>query len=324
VTCPQCSRVFQKRSGYNGHIQFSACGKAIREAGEQQLQHLTSRFPIPPPDPHWYLAPDFERCLERWNTAASRGAAVNVVLVGPPSTGKTSSGREFAARTGHRFLDVAASLWAEAGESLGRFELKGGVTRFRQALWLEFLEQVPGGVLLLDELNRVQDLRALNVLLPLLDHRGAAFIEPLDREVHRATGTVVIATMNRDPADPGLSTLSAALMNRADFVRCETLPPGVEARILVSRTSISATKAERIVRFATSLRQAPLDRRVPVSLRQLLRVAEVAAGDSSLSLVDAVQPTIAHAFDQDDDGVLAQHILQAAQMANWPSRGRGQ
>jgi nitric oxide reductase NorQ protein len=321
VTCPTCGTVFQDRRGFVAYQQHSNCWKPVREAPLQQVLQRTPAA-IPERDPNWYVSPELARCFSRWDAAAKRGVALAVALVGPPGWGKTTATKEFAARTGRPYLEVSASLWQEAGGALGRWLLQGGDTRFVPASWLTFLEQVPNGVLLLDEINRVQDLRALNVLLPLLDHRAAAFVEELGRTVRRAAGTVVLATMNRNPDDHALSLLPEALRTRADFVCLAPLPADVEALILVSRAAVSSDKAERIVKLANSLRQAPPDHRVPISLRQTLRLADEVAADRSLSLLEAARTTIAHAFDQDDEGTLAGQILQAAQMCDWHRPGK--
>jgi hypothetical protein len=274
------------------------------------------RYAVPPFDRHRHVPPEEFAAFMLVDRLARDGEAPSVLLVGPPGCGKTSAAEYFAALTGRPFCDVPASVWLDAGDALGRTDLRDGRTDFRLAPWLTFIETVPGGVILIDEVNRADSLKALNVLLPLLDHRRAIAVDQLGRSVRRGAGTVLFATINRDPLDLGTEPLPEALRSRFYVLRAGFPPEAAEVETLVKKTAIPADKARRIVRLAAALRG---DRAQPlaVSIRQTLAVARLVALDGELSLVGAVRLTFMHAFDGDESETLAQKIHQTALAHDW-------
>ena len=125
---------------------------------------------VPEADDTFWVDDKVVRLLHTVGRISAKGEVVNVLLVGPKGTGKTSLPKEFAAANRRPFFTVHCQLIAERDDWWGSKELsleRG--TYFEKDAFLDAVE-TPGCVILLDEANRTHP-ENLNALFGFLDHR---------------------------------------------------------------------------------------------------------------------------------------------------------
>ena len=67
---------------------------------------------------------------------------------------------------------------------------------------------------ILDEVNRAENEKVLNVLMPLVDHRRCVWVEELGREVRVAEGVIFYGTLNEGAYFAGTNNVDNALRDR--------------------------------------------------------------------------------------------------------------
>ena len=138
--------------------------------------------------------------------------------------------------------------------------------------------QQPNVIMLLDELSRATA-SANNLLLPQLDHRRMLPIEIADsqhqREVKVHENLSFFATANIGGEYTGTMEMDEALLNRFNVVEMQYMSESIEQLVLIKRTGIDKSDAEKISKFATELRTAAANEELSkgVSHRQTLSVA---------------------------------------------------
>lgn len=291
-------------------LPLQSAGPAHRSPAPPQFHALHHALAVPAPDPAFWLDAPVKRVLEALAERTARGAVVNVLLVGPSGTGKSSLPREFAAWKQRPFFAVHCQLATEPGDWWGTREVSPAQgTYFVEAALVHAVE-TPGCVVLLDEANRTAP-ENLNALFGLLDHRRAAWIPALQREVNVAPGVVFMVTLNEGADYVGTYAVDRALRDRvANTLRLNYLPKDVETEVLVTRTGVDRNMARRIVEFVGVVRANP-KLRLPVSTRQLLECAAMV--NEGLSLEDAALFTMVNAAREEVD---RKALLQALQLTS--------
>jgi len=263
---------------------------------------------VPEADDTFWVDDKVVRLLHTVGRISGKGEVVNVLLVGPKGTGKTSLPKEFAAANRRPFFTVHCQLIAERDDWWGSKELsleKG--TYFEKAAFLDAIE-TPGCVILLDEANRTHP-ENLNALFGFLDHRRKAWVPALKREVAVAGGAVFFVTLNEGYEYVGTNPVDEALRDRMTYaVRMTYVPKKVEKAILIRRTRVDEDTAEKLAEFSRTVRRNP-KLGVPVSTRQLLGAASLVV--EGMALQDAVLFSIVNSMGQDVD---RKALLQALQV----------
>lgn len=189
-----------------------------------------------------------------WTPALLRriiiGAETGLWLGGPKGTGKSEALRQFAARTGRRYVRINFRKYTSAEEYIGGTGLAGGATAFQPGPFLQAFAH-PGCVILLDEISNA-DPGELAPLNGLLEPRAAVSIG--GSVWRRAPGVYIAAADNtlgsgdQSGRYAGTRGMNSALMDRFGLVaRMEYLPRDLEIDALRRHTGCSHALAEHVM-----------------------------------------------------------------------------
>lgn len=258
------------------------------------ITHDTDALVTPALDTTFRMSSTLRGYLERIAKSAQCGAIEQMRLVGPAGCGKTEAALQLAAMAGFDAFVIDCSIVREPRDWFGSKTVRGGSIAWQDS---QFVRAITRGrcVVVLDEANRAS-LTVGNALLPLLDRRRATLVDERGSVVRVAPSTVFVATMNEGSQFTGTGPMDAALRDRFPrVVEFTYLPAADEAALLVDRTGIDASVAQRLVEIATKTRttQAGVSTfSTTLSTRQLL----AAASDYHLVGPSSLAFTIANLF----------------------------
>lgn len=189
-----------------------------------------------------------------WTPALLRriiiGAETGLWLGGPKGTGKSEALRQFAARTGRKFVRINFRKYTSSEEYIGGTGLAGGATAFQPGPFLQAFTH-PGCVVLLDEISNA-DPGELAPLNGLLEPRAAVSIG--GSVWRRAPGVYIAAADNtlgsgdQSGRYAGTRGMNSALMDRFGLVaRMDYLPRILEVDALRRHTGCSQALAEHVM-----------------------------------------------------------------------------
>lgn len=189
---------------------------------------------------------------------AALASGVNIVLEGPPGTGKTTLLRAVARRTGRAFILVEGNAELTPARLVGHFDPAQVIARgYRAEIFMDgpLVEAMRTGALLyLEEINRVPE-ETLNVLIAAMSER--ALVVPRLGLVKAEDGFSVIAAMN--PFDAvGTGRISSALHDRMCRISMGYQPAPAEADIVAGQAPpVPRPWREAIVRIVRATRDHP-------------------------------------------------------------------
>ena len=205
--------------------------------------------------------------------------------MGPRGSGKTRIAQALAEKLRRPvevfhfggILDAEAMLY-------GSMTLTREGTRFVRSRFVEAI-QLPGVVLVLDELNRAP-VAVHNALLGLLDQLARLVIdleEPERRIVPLAPGAVVVATANIGSEFVGTEMVDGALLDRFAVLRLGY--PQEEEALLVELAGVTPRQAGELARAARTIREAHAKGSLPFTLstRRLLEAGRLVARGCSVA-----------------------------------------
>jgi nitric oxide reductase NorQ protein len=233
---------------------------------------------IPEQDPCFYISRDSADtvdCIHR----LSRRKPINVLISGKQGCGKSSFVRQYAALYRQPLATFQIGILSEPGQLFGEYALEGGQTRYKQFLFPQAI-QTPNCVIHLEEINRPEHPKALNMLLSLLSDDRKVWLEELGN-VKVADGVVFFATLNEGDEFVGTEQLDLALRDRFYYLLMDYLPNEVEKEVLIRKTGIAVEQADEVIGALNYLRghgEMGLD----VSTRTALMIAEMMAVGASL------------------------------------------
>lgn len=233
---------------------------------------------VPAPEEDYFLPRDVIDHMERINEL-SRKHPVNVLVAGKQGCGKSTLVRQFAARNQRPLATFQVGILSEPGQLFGDMRLKEGETYYQQFLFPQAI-QTPGCVIHLEEINRPEHPKALNMLFSVLAEDRQVWTDELGL-IRVAPGVVFFATLNEGEEFIGVEMLDAALRDRFYVTLMDYLPADVELEVLRRKTGVDEANAQTIVGVANQLRgnaQEP----VMVSTRHTLMIAELVAIGSSI------------------------------------------
>ncbi len=194
-----------------------------------------------------------------------------VLLIGETGTGKTSVIRHLAAETKNAFVRVNHNGGTTIEDIAGRWIIDAsGKTVWMDGILIEAMKK--GYWFLADELNAAS--AEINFIYhSLLDDDGRVLLAEKGNEVVIPHPNFRFFGAMNPPAEyAGTKELNKALMSRFMVVNVDFPAPKIEQKILVDRTGIDATVAERMVRFAAEIRvnHAKEQTRFVLSTRDLI------------------------------------------------------
>lgn len=228
---------------------------------------------IPKPEQHFFLKKSVLKNLERIKKLANRHP-VNVLVAGRQGCGKSTLVRQFAARNKRPLATFQIGILSEPGQLFGEHKLKDGQTYYQEFLFPKAI-QTPGCVIHLEEINRPEHPKALNMLFSVLSEDRKVYLDELGL-VKVADGVVFFATLNEGEEFIGTEMLDAALRDRFYVTTLDYLPPDVETKVLHLKTGVNEADALTIVNVANQLRSNTREP-VIVSTRHTLMIAEMIA-----------------------------------------------
>lgn len=188
----------------------------------------------------------------------SQATNENIWLGGEKGTGKSETVRQFAARTGRKYVRINFHKYSTAEEIIGATGLVNGATVFQPGPFLKAYT-TPGCVILLDEPTNA-DPGELAILNGLLEPGAAVTIG--GSVWRRAPGVLIIAadnTLTNGDASgrySGTRQMNSAFADRfARIVAFDYLPRGVEVQAVVKHTGCRSELADHVL-FAIGMARA--------------------------------------------------------------------
>lgn len=233
---------------------------------------------VPGEDPYFYVDTETLGFLERVSTI-SKKHPVNVLVVGKQGCGKSSLVRQYAAARRLPLATFQIGTLSEPGQLFGEYVLENGETKYKQFLFPQAI-QTPNCVIHLEEINRPEHPKALNMLFSILSHDRQVWMDELGL-VRVADGVVFFATLNEGDEFVGTEMLDPALRDRFYAISLDHLPNEVETEVLRKKTGVSVEQAKEIIDVVNSLR-GNSDLAIDVSTRKTLMIGELIAAGASL------------------------------------------
>jgi len=204
---------------------------------------------------------------------------VNVLVAGRQGCGKSSLVSQYAAVYQRPLATFQVGILSEPGQLFGEYTLENGETRYRQFLFPQAL-QTPNCVIHLEEINRPEHPKALNMLFSILSDDRQVWMDELGL-LKVADGVVFFATLNEGEEFIGTELLDPALRDRFYIVLMDYLPNDVEREVLIKKTGVTDEQADDIIHAINKLRTNS-ELSMEVSTRTTLMIGEMMAAGGTL------------------------------------------
>jgi MoxR-like ATPase len=208
-----------------------------------------------------------------------------VMLTGPTGCGKTRLVEHVGRLVGRPVVTISCHDDLTSSDLVGRFLVAAGDVVWQDGPLTRAVRE--GAICYLDEVVEARH-DSLAVLHSLTDHRRTLYLDRTGEAVHAPDEFMVVCSYN--PAYRStLKDLKPSFRQRFVSLALDYLPPDREAGVLVAETGIDHETAARLVRCATSIRDADeVHHLEPPSTRTLVTAAHlVAAGVSEMDAVTA-------------------------------------
>lgn len=233
---------------------------------------------VPEVDPYYYISTETRSFLEKFGKISQKHP-VNVLVVGKQGCGKSSLVRQYAAVNKLPLATFQIGILSEPGQLFGEYALENGETRYKQFLFPQAI-QTPNCVIHLEEINRPEHPKALNMLFSILSDDRQVWMDELGL-LQVAPGVVFFATLNEGAEFVGTEMLDPALRDRFYVTTMDFLPNEVEKEVLLKKTGITPDQAQEIIEVANSIR-SNAELGVEVSTRKILMIGEMISAGGSL------------------------------------------
>ncbi|HAG11746.1 MAG TPA: CbbQ/NirQ/NorQ/GpvN family protein [Desulfotomaculum sp.] len=257
---------------------------------------------VPEADPFFYVSRETRNIIDKIRLISEK-KPVNVLVTGRQGCGKSSLVRQYAAVYNRPLASFQIGILSEPGQLFGEYTLREGETSYKPFLFPEAI-QTDGCVVHLEEINRPEHPKALNMLFSLLAEDRQVWMDELGL-LQVAKSVVFFATMNEGEEYVGTEMLDPALRDRFYTILMDYIPAEVEVEVLVKKTGVDKEKAEEIVDLINKLRgnsQTPMD----VSTRTTLMIGELVA--VGVSIRDAIIYSLQTDRDHLESILLTMHM----------------
>jgi len=233
----------------------------------------------------------------------SQESPQNVLVRGLQGCGKSSLAEQFAARLQRPFCQFQVGLLTESGQLFGQQTLRNNNVIYQQFLFTDAI-QIKDCVILLDEINRAENPKALNALFSVLDDRRHIWIDELQKQINVAPGVVFFATINEGAQFMGIDQLDAAIADRFFVVEMSYLPPDLETKLLHERTGMILKEVKELSSLFKMLR----DKDIHISTRKAIDIAKLVKLD--MSFREAFIASLSIDKDELEKALIALHLGQ--------------
>jgi nitric oxide reductase NorQ protein len=244
---------------------------------ENKTKNISSLW-VPREDPYYYANQETIGILEKIHKI-SKNHPVNVLVAGRQGCGKSSLVRQFAAVYQQPLATFQVGILSEPGQLFGEYALENGETKYKQFLFPQAI-QTPNCVIHLEEINRPEHPKALNMLFSILSDDRRVWMDELGM-LKVADGVVFFATLNEGEEFIGTELLDAALRDRFYIILMDYLPNEVEKEVLIKKTDVTKEDADMIIDAINVLRSNS-ELSIEVSTRTTLMIGEMVAAGASL------------------------------------------
>ena len=229
------------------------------------------------------------RTMFRRNRLFQDKLPVNVIIKGPPGTGKSELIKKFAEETGLPYWQVIGEEGLRADELLGHWELREGSTRWVDGIIPKAVRS--GGILHIDEPNVIEP-SILMRLDELLDNKRQLNMENLNGEIIKAHPDLfIIFTMN-PPTYEGVKELPKAIKSRLTKRYDLNYPPlEVELGILKRKMGLSDSE------FKPPTHSSPASGKYARDIMDLMKIIGSLRREQDLSYVPSMRETQAFLID---------------------------
>jgi len=233
----------------------------------------------------------------------SKKHPVNVLISGRQGCGKSSLVRQYAAIFRRPMATFQVGILSEQGKLLGENALEKGETKYKQFLFPQAV-QTDGCVIHLEEINRPENPKALNMLFSILSDDRQVWLDEIG-SLKVAKGVVFFATLNEGEEFIGTELLDAALRNRFYSILMDYLPNEVEREVLIKKTKVSSEQADDIIGAINALRTNP-ELQIATSTRTTLMIGEMVSAGATLK--EAIVATLQTSKEALETILISLHI----------------
>ena len=202
-----------------------------------------------------------------------------MLVAGRQGCGKSSLVKQYAAVYQQPLATFQVGILSEPGQLFGEYSLEGGETKYKQFLFPQAI-QTPNCVIHLEEINRPENPKALNMLFSILSDDRQVWLDELGL-LKVADGVIFFATLNEGEEFIGTELLDPALRDRFYITLMDHLPNEVEKEVLMKKTLVTVEQANDIIHAINALRSNP-ELSVEVSTRTTLMIGEMIAAGATL------------------------------------------
>ncbi|MCD6475860.1 MAG: MoxR family ATPase [Anaerolineaceae bacterium] len=245
---------------------------------KKSLTNDHKKLLIPEEDPYYYIDNDTMSMLGKINKISEKHP-VNVLIAGRQGCGKSSLVKQYAAVYQRPLATFQVGILSEPGQLFGEYALENGETKYKQFLFPQAF-QTPGCVIHLEEINRPENPKALNMLFSLLSDDRQVWMDELGL-LDVADGVVFFATLNEGEEFVGTELLDPALRDRFYTYIMDYLPNKVEKEILIKKTGVSQEQGNQILDIINELR-GKSELALGISTRTTLMIGEMMASGATL------------------------------------------